>query len=74
MNWNHFLSSGVVIFSMAGLFPIVKAEGATNETKGTKLDQQQTRDNRTTKSKLEGPIKDGGVPAFRTGQVSAYKV
>ena len=60
----HFLFALMVAISLAGFATAVETASA-NETKGTKPDQQQTRDKTTTKSKLEGHKKGEGDAAFK---------
>ena len=64
MQRNHFLHALMVAISLAGFVSAVET-AAANETKGTKHDQQQTRDTTTTKSKLEGQKKGEGDADFK---------
>ena len=64
MQRNHFLYAPMVAISLAGFLSTMET-AAANETKGTKPDQQQTRDKTTTKSKLEGQKKGEGDAAFK---------
>lgn len=54
----------LVAISLTGFVCAVEM-AAANETKGTKPDQQPTRDKTTTKSKLEGQKKGEGDAAFK---------
>lgn len=65
MKRNHFLLSSVAALSVAGLLSFVAAAAAANDPKGTKPDQHQGQDNRTTKQKLEGPTKEGADGDFK---------
>ena len=64
MQRNHFLHSLMVAISLAGFVSAVET-AAANEPKGTKHDQQQTRDKTTTKSKLEGQKTGEGDANFK---------
>ena len=64
MQRNHFLHSLIVAISLAGFVSAVET-AAANEPKGTKHDQQQTRDTTSTKSKLEGQKKGEGEADFK---------
>ena len=64
MQRNPFLHSLMVAISLAGFVSAVET-AAANETKGPKHDQQQTRDETTTMSKLEGQKKGEGGATFK---------
>lgn len=59
MQRNHFLYVLLTAVSLAGFLAAVET-AAANEAKGTKPDQNQTRDKTTTKSKLEDQKKGEG--------------
>jgi hypothetical protein len=64
MQWKHVPSTLMVAISLAGFFFVVQTARA-NEGKSTNSDQQQMRDNTTTKSKLESRKKSEGDADFK---------
>ena len=64
MQRNQVLYASIVAISLAGFVSAVET-AAANEAKGTKPDQQQMQDKRTTKQKLESQKKGEGDAAFK---------